>query len=364
MLVKESFARLQADGPAVMEHFYARLFAASPDTRQLFPATMSSLRAHVFEALAELVWSLDCEPVSTPLLSRLGRDHRKFGVTDRHIRAFFAALRDTVEYFIGAGWRADVAAAWQGALDYMSAQMGNAADATPGPPWWVAEIVDHELRAPGVAVLKLSPSEPLPYVAGQYVHVQVTKWPRVWRPYSMATAPRPGGLIELHVKAIPGGLVSNALVFDSVPGETVLLAQPTGQMTLPPDDRDVLCVAGGTGLAPIKAIIEQAIASSGRAGTRKLTVFFGARQQFDLYDLADLQLLEAACPALRVIPMVSEDPSYSGLQGMLPEVLSAHRDIFSAAEAYISGPAAMVRQTATLLAGSIPAAQIHHDPLP
>jgi NAD(P)H-flavin reductase/hemoglobin-like flavoprotein len=367
-LVKATFAHMQEEGSSVMEHFYDRLLAGSPDVRKLFPMmTGVSLREGIFDALSQLIWSLDCEPASAALLGQLGRDHRKFGVTERHHRAFFDALRETAEYYIGAGWKADVAAAWQGALDYMSAGMQAAARASAEvtPAWWVAEIVSHELRAPGVAVLRLEPNEPLPYVPGQYLHVQVTKWPRQWRPYSIASAPGPGRLVELHVKAVPGGLVSNALVYHSAPGDTVLLGQPTGTMTLTETGRDLLCIAGGTGLAPIKAIIEQVIASSARDGAPKITLYFGARQQFDLYDLDDLELLEAACEGLRVIPVLSDDPVYGGLRGLLPEVVAEHAsDSLSAAEAYISGPAGMVSQALALLADSVPTAQIHHDPLP
>jgi NAD(P)H-flavin reductase/hemoglobin-like flavoprotein len=355
-----------AHGPAAMEYFYARLFAASPDTRSLFPMTMSVQRERMFAALARLVWSLDTEPGSSELLSLLGRGHRKFGVTERHYTAFFAALRETAEHFIGRGWQPEIEAAWQDALRYLSATMQEAAaaDAVVSPPWWLAEIVEHDLRSPGVAALKLAPTEPLPYEPGQYVPVQVTRWPRVWRPFSVANAPRPSGVIELHVRAVPGGLVSNSLVHHSVVGDTVLLGAAAGSMTLADSPADLLCIAGGTGLAPIKAIIERAIAGSARARQRKITLFVGARQHFDLYDLQDLQLLEAACPALRVIPVLSDDPGFSGAKGLLPDVLHAHgSSMFENAEAYICGPAAMVSQTAALLAASIPADQIHHDPL-
>ncbi len=363
--VKESFAHLTAEGPDVTEYFYARLFALSPDTRPLFPVSLSRQRERMFAALTELVWSLDAEAGCAELLGRLGREHRKFGVTDRHYDAFFAALRDTIQHFT-TGWQPEVATAWQGALDYMSSVMLAAVAAdSASPPWWIAEIVEHELRSPGVAVLKLAPSMPLPYLAGQYVPVQVTRWPRVWRPFSIANAPRPGGPICLHVRAVPGGLVSNSLVHHCVTGDTVLLGAAGGGMTLAAGDRDLLCVAGGTGLAPIKALIEQAIAAARPGGTRKITLFVGARQRFDLYDLQDLQLLEAAYPALRVITVLSDEPSYSGLTGLLPDVVHAHgSSMFANAEAYICGPAPMVSQTAALLAASIPPGQIHHDPLP
>ena len=133
-------------------------------------------------------------------------------------------------------------------------------------------------------------------------------------------------------------------------------------MTLADSDRDLLCVAGGTGLAPIKAIIEQALSLSQPGRPRRITLFVGARQHFDLYDLEDLQLLESACPTLRVIPVLSDEPGYSGLTGTLPEVVGGH-GLFENTEAYVCGPAAMVSQTAALLAAGIPAGQLHHDPL-
>jgi len=363
-LVKESFARIVSAGPAVMEYFYARLFTVSPRTRALFPLSMTAHRERVFAALARLIWSLDDPPRRTEILSRLGRDHRRFGVTEAHYAPFIATLRDTAEHFIGSEWTPQTASAWQATLDYVAGTMRAAAedDAQTSPPWWTAEIVSHELRSRGVAVLRLRPSQPLPYQAGQYLPVQVTRWPRIWRPYSIATAPRPGGLIELHVRAVPGGLVSNTLVYHSDVGDCVLLGAADGSMTLAESDRDLLCVAGGTGLAPIKAIIEQVLARRVPGQPRKVTLFFGAQQHFDLYDLEDLQLLESACSSLRVIPVLSDEPGYTGLVGTLPDVVG-NLGLFENTEAYVCGPAAMVTRTTALLAASIPEGHIHYDPL-
>jgi len=361
-VVKQSFAYAASDAVEASEYFYARLFAANPGIRALFPTSMTVQRERMFAALSKLIWSLDSEPQCTALLRQMGRQHRRYGVLDKHSDAFFTALRDMVEHGAGSSWTAETSAAWQGAVDYFAATMQEAAaTASNSPAWWVAEIVGHELRSPGVAVLRLRPDEPLPYEAGQYVPVQVAKWSRTWRPYSIATAPRPGGPLELHVRAVPGGLVSNTLVHHSDVGECVLLGAADGTMTLADSGRNLLCVAGGTGLAPIKAIIEQVITADNAASQpRTITLFLGARQHFDLYDLEDLQLLEAAHPALHVIPVLSEQPGYAGLTGMLPDVVKA-QGIDPDTEAYICGPPAMVRHAAALLAVTIPACQIHQD---
>jgi NAD(P)H-flavin reductase/hemoglobin-like flavoprotein len=364
-LVKQSFAHATSDGVAAAEYFYARLFAVNPSIRGLFPTSMTVQRERMFAALGRVIWSLDTEPECTALLHQMGREHRRYGVLDKHSGAFFTALRDTIEHGAGTTWTADTSAAWQRAVNYFAATMrAGAATVIDEPAWWIAEIVSHDLRAPGVAVLRLRTDESFPYEAGQYVPVQVARWPRTWRPYSIATAPGAGGPLEVHVRAVPGGLVSNTLVHHSDIGDCVLLGAAEGTMTLAESGRDLLCVAGGTGLAPIKAIIERAIATDKTADKpRAITLFVGARQHFDLYDLEDLQLLEAACPALRVIPVLSEQPRYSGLTGMLPDVVKA-QGVAGETEAYVCGPPAMVRQAKALLAASLPPGQIHCDPAP
>jgi NAD(P)H-flavin reductase/hemoglobin-like flavoprotein len=380
---------MMTNAPLAMEYFYSHLFIASPETRAMFPMGMSQMRERVFAALARLVWSMDSPEEYAAYLVQLGRDHRKYGVKDKHYHEFFRALLETAAYFGGDSWSPETETAWRSALEYAARTMQSAAaaDAKAHPPWWVGEIIAHERRTETVAVLTIRPDKPLPYQPGQHVPVQVTKWPRVWRPYSIANAPHADGDIRLHVRAVPGGMVSTALVRDATVGDTLLLGPAAGQMTAPDSDGDLLCMAGGTGLAPIKAIIEQVAADRRRAKPRKITLFVGARRQQDLYDLADLRAMESAYPGLRVIPVLSgnlalsgddenadgpppssepalsDDAGAYGLTGLLPDVVRGLQ-LFDNPEAFICGPVAMVRQAALLLAAHIPVQQIHHDPLP
>jgi NAD(P)H-flavin reductase len=234
-------------------------------------------------------------------------------------------------------------------------------DAVERPPWWTAEVVEHELRRPDIAALAVRPDRPLPYEAGQYVPVQTSRWPWMWRPFSVAAAPRGDGLLRLHVRAVPAGWVSGALVRHTKIGDTLLVGHAAGTMTLDPDaDRPILCVAGGTGLAPLKALIEAAIAGGLR---RDIHLVLGARTEADLYDLADLRILEARTPWLRVVPVVSADPSFDGMHGQAPDVLDRFPD-WSGHEVYVAGPQEMVEKTVTALdALNVPATRIHHDPL-
>ena len=382
-VVQESFAGLIANAPLAMEHFYAHLFISSPETRAMFPMEMGQMRERLFAALSRLVASLDSSEQSAAYLAQLGRDHRKYGVKDQHFEAFFTALLDTVAHFAGSGWTPGTETAWRGAMEYASRTMRSAAeaDARDHPAWWVGEIVDHDRRSEDVAVLTIAPDQPLPYLAGQYVPVQVPRWPRLWRPYSIANAPRADGLISLHVRAVPGGLVSADLVRHATAGDTVLLGPASGEMTAPPpgSDGDLRCIAGGTGLAPIKAIVETAVGSRRGDRPRRITLFVGARRMDDLYDLADLQAMQSAYPGLRVIlvlsdesvltgrPLLSPQQAAAGLTavgGLLPGAVLGHGGRLDPAHTYICGPPAMVTQTARALASQVPAGLLHHDPVP
>ncbi len=348
-----------------MEYFYAHLFVQNPEIRALFPFAMGDVREAVFQALSRLIWIMDSPEAYAAYLGQISRDHRKFGVKDKHHDAFFEALLATVQHFSGAEWHAETKAAWQAVLDDAKAVMraAAAADASRQPAWWVGEVTRHDRRTDSIAVLTIRPDRPLSYVPGQYLGVQVLRWPRVWRNFSVANAPRSSGQLDLHVRAVPGGLVSNALVHHVEAGGTVLLGQACGTMTVPQGQaRDLVCVAGGTGLAPVKAIIEGVTGGASDGRRPNITLFVGARRQQDLYDMADLRVLQSAYPALLVIPVVSHDPGFAGTKGLLPEVVRRHAS-FENTDVFISGPDDMVRETERVLAGRVAADQIYRDPL-
>ncbi len=358
-----------------MEYFYAWLFVRHPEIRAMFPLAMSRQREQVFSALARIVWSMDSPQALAGYVGQLGRDHRKFGVKDKHCQAFFGVLGATIRHFGGGSWDAGTEAAWDAALSTVARimQAAAAADARRAPPWWIGEIVQHDLRGPDLAVLTIRPDQPLPYRPGQYVAVQVARWPRVWRSFSVANAPRGSGLLDLHVRAVPGGMVSTALVHYAQPGDSLLLGPARGEMTIGDGcRRDLLCIAGGTGLAPVKALIEGVIAAAqpGAAARAwaagpaqpRISLYVGARTAAGLYDMRDLSQLAAACPGLELIPVVSHDPDWGGLAGLLPDAVSRHA-AGEGREVFVSGPGAMVTATVRMLASRVPSQHIHHDPV-
>jgi NAD(P)H-flavin reductase len=166
--------------------------------------------------------------------------------------------------------------------------------------------------------------------------------PRLWRYYSMANAPRHDGTVDFHVRIIDGGPVSSALARNVAVGSRLRLGAPVGTLKLNVSSRrDIVLAAGSTGLAPLKAIIEQA---AGLGDPPRMHLVFGARTAAELYDLADLEKMAARWPWLTVTPAVSAEPDYGGETGTVADVIG-RRVPLTGQDAYICGSSAMVRST-------------------
>ena len=342
-------------------YFYAILFQRHPEARDLFPADMDVQRDRLLRGLLRIVDLVDDPENLVRFCGRLGRDHRKFGTLDGHYPAVGAALLDSLARFAGDEWTPRLADIWTRAYGIVSEVMIRAAaeDALTGPAVWRADIVSHRLRAPGIAEISVLPHSPYPYQAGQYASVETPWRPRAWRYYSLAHAPREDGLLTFHVRATPGGQVSSALVDRARPGEQVTLGPAQGDMVLDPDeDDDLLCVAGGTGLAPIQALVEQIARDGGR---RFVDLFVGARTTDELYGLDDMLRMAQRHHWLKVRAVVSDQPM-PGWQGSLPEALREYGPFYGH-EVCLSGPVDMVTASArVLLRQGVPERRIHHDP--
>jgi ferredoxin-NADP reductase/hemoglobin-like flavoprotein len=348
---------------SAMTYFYGHLFAIEPQARAMFPPAMDGQRKRFYQALIRIIASSGDRDQLASYLDGLGRAHRKFGVQKEHFDSFRQALAATFQRYTPAVWSDEAAAALDELFDRASSAMIEAAerDAEHSPPWWLAEVAEHEVRGPDLAVLTLLPSQPVPYRAGQHISIQTPRWPRLWRNYSVANAPREDGSLVLHVRAVPGGLVSASLVHHVRAGDTLLLGAAAGAMTLDADsDRDLLCLAGGTGLAPVKAIVEEITGRPAAGHRREIVLYHGARREADLYDLASLRHLELNYPWLQVIPVLSEEAAPDAIFGSVPDVvgLSSWRD----RDVYVAGPDDMIARTVSELKNrGAPPERIHYD---
>lgn len=337
--LKASWAAVSRHGDAVPGFFYARLFTAQPYLRELFPISMATQRDRLVSALGRIVSGVDEIEAVVPFVQQLGRDHRRFDIKPDHFPMVGEALLATLGYFLGPAWTPQLAADWTAAYEIVATAMVDAAEADDNPAYWTATVLDHERRGLDVAVVRLQIDLPYGYRAGQYCAVEVPSRPRLWRYYSLANAPRRDGTAELHVKAVPGGQVSTAMVAGLTVGDSVKLGPPLGDALAvdPYATRPMVLIAGGTGLAPMKALVEQVAADGGQ---RAVTLFVGARTQSDLYDLPDLTEGARQWPWLTVVPVLSDDPGFPGEQG--PAVDAAIRHGLPEHDIYLCGPAGMI----------------------
>ncbi|MFG2986573.1 globin domain-containing protein [Streptomyces sp. NPDC048258] len=359
-LLRRTMAEIEPIADKVTSYFYALLFLRHPDLRALFPAAMDTQRDRLFKALLAAATHVDDADTLTAYLTHLGRGHRKYGTLPEHYPAVGECLIGALSQYAERSWGPRTEAAWVGAYTAISQIMIDAAaqDELRAPAWWQAEVVSHEMRTPDIAVVTVRPDAPYPFLAGQYTALETPWWPRVWRHYSFASAPRSDGLLSFHVKAVPAGWVSSALVRRARPGDVIRLGPPAGSMTVDHStDNGLLCLGGGTGIAPIKALIED-VAQHGRR--RSVQVFYGARRDHDLYDIDTMLRMQQSHPWLLVRPVV-DDGLAGNLCGQLPDAVCQYGP-WHTYDAYLSGPPGMIRRGVDTLVGiGMPTHRIRHD---
>ncbi|MGH9213227.1 MAG: globin domain-containing protein [Acidimicrobiales bacterium] len=379
--LKRSWDHVAAHGDQVALRFYSRLFVAAPQIRDMFPLSMVAQRDRLVTALGVTVSHVDDMDRLVPYLQQLGRDHRRFGVGAEHYAPVAEALFSTLADFLGPDWTADLAQDWADAFGLVARIMHEAATqaADDEPAWWEAEVVAHERRTFDIAVLTLQPQGALAYRPGQSMALETALRPRLWRYYSPANAPRDDGSIDLHVRRIPGGQVSGVLVDRVDKGDLVRLGGPVGRrLTLPSHSgRDLVMVAGGTGLAPLKAVLEEVVGRADAGASPPTTrLFLGARTTRELYDLDAVRALAIDHAWLAVTAVVPEDPLlvdrgwFAGVDGTeegdVAEVASRHvarrRDHQHDDDVYVCGSDRMVQATwQRLREVGCPAERIHHE---
>lgn len=183
--------------------------------------------------------------------------------------------------------------------------------------------------------------------AGQYVDVSVSGIDAP-RSYSFARSPRAetAGRVRFFIRHVPGGAFTDWLFGDDRTGAKLQLAGPYGEFHRRDASGSMLCVAGGSGLAPIKALLEEALADGVE---REARVYFGARTQADLYALEAIEGIARDWPSRCVfVPVLSEEPAdsdWAGRRGLVTEALASDLAAEPAggdAEAYLCGPPPMV----------------------
>lgn len=193
-------------------------------------------------------------------------------------------------------------------------------------------VVETVLLTPDIIKLVLSPTETFVYQAGDYVMLGLDS--ADLKPFSIASAPRPDGLVEVHIRNQDD---SDWMVelFEVRRYDTVSVQGPKSQYQLAlPLIQPVIFVAGGTGFAPMKALLEVALVEQ---SDQIIEFYWGVRTQQDLYWHAQMLTLCKQHANLNYIPVVSDEP-FVGRTGLVHKAVLQDHTNLEGFRVYLCGP--------------------------
>ena len=215
------------------------------------------------------------------------------------------------------------------------------------------EELTHDIRR-----LRIKPAKPMAFSPGQYATLQFT--PDHIRPYSWAGLPNDDEM-EFHIRQVPGGRVTDYVFSTLKVGDAVRISGPLGtaylrQKHLGP----MLCVGGGTGIAPIISIVRGAMAANMH---NPVHVYFGVRSQEDSYDLERLRRLAQEHGNMSLHVVVATGPVHAGLRsGLVTDAIQQDLPAWKNFVGYFCGAPAMVEALSSLAQSlGMPLDNIHAD---
>ena len=226
-----------------------------------------------------------------------------------------------------------------------------------------AEITSMSLISHDIINLRLKLDRPMEYIAGQYVELQ---HPDISgkRSYSISSAPKgsPSKNLNFHVRHVPGGAFTDWLFREDRVGEHLTADGPTGFFYLRESDAPIICIAGGSGLAPILSLLEQMVYEK---IDRRVILLYGGREQRDIYALNEIDTLSLnLLGKLTFIPILSEEPvdsSWDGERGFVTEALKKIENLGNF-HAYLCGPPPMIDVAENqLISAGVSTDNIHAD---
>jgi naphthalene 1,2-dioxygenase ferredoxin reductase component len=202
------------------------------------------------------------------------------------------------------------------------------------------EDLTHDIKR-----VRLSLPKPFEFSPGQYATLQFT--PQLIRPYSMAGTVNPDE-VEFHIRVVPGGRATSYVAKELTVGQAVRLSGPLGTAYLRKKHTGpIVCIAGGTGLAPILAILRGMVEAR---MYNPVHVYFGVRSEEDIYGLPWLEALRRELPALTVhVVVASGHPGGQYRTGVVTEAVKADWQSMDGWRAYLAGSPVMVEAASLLL---------------
>jgi len=215
-------------------------------------------------------------------------------------------------------------------------------------------------------VLELVKPETINFKSGQYIQLRIPPYPgkrrMVYRAYSIASAPSDGRHVELEIGYARNGLATTFIFEHLKTGQVMSFNGPHGDFRLSDGGRDMVMIAGGSGLAPMKSMLCD---MRDRNITRKVRLFFGARSPAEIFHADLMASLERTLPDFKFIPTVAAknpEEKWKGEIGLVTGVLDRRLEDNFNGEAYLCGSPAMIEACLEILRRKkIPEERIFYD---
>lgn len=217
---------------------------------------------------------------------------------------------------------------------------------------YVGTIVSLDDIATDTKRLVVSLDRPMAFNAGQYMRFEIPSQPGIDRTWSIASAPTSPAELEFQISNVPGGAGTAGWLFSSAkPGDQVSMSGPYGRFVLRSwEDKPVVMLGAGTGLAPLASMIRHALRDDAYAG--HITLYAGARTPQELYDVDEFRALEAAFgDRFTYHACVSGEEVDGYRHGRVNEVMEADFDRLGGHQGYVCGSPAMVESTLKSMMG-------------
>lgn len=215
----------------------------------------------------------------------------------------------------------------------------------PPPETFAARITATRALTHDILAVDVTLERPIRYIAGQYVNISV---PGIsGRSFSFATPPDRTGRTEVtfFVRKVEGGAFTEKLFSGALTGQPIALDGPHGTFFLRPGDTPIIAIAGGSGLAPLISLLQDARKIRVR---RDCVLLFGARTQNDLYALDEITDIGGDwLGRFTFVPILSHEPegsSWAGARGMVTTAIDHYAGECDPAQlqAYMCGPPGMI----------------------
>ena len=213
---------------------------------------------------------------------------------------------------------------------------------------------------------KLPEGTKLNYKAGQYMQITAPAYGKLkrttYRAYSLASIPNDEGYLDFCIRQVPRGIVTTYIHEHMQIGDTVTLSGPYGDFYLRDSDKEIIFIAGGSGLSPVQSMISEMLAKG--TSNRKATFFFGACTYNDLYYVDKFRTIEYENPWFKYIPALSNEEVVSDdcSSGLITEVVDMYYHDLLNHEAYLCGSPGMINAcNEVLIRKGMPESLIFYD---